>query len=274
MVTAILAFYHYFEREALLVLDESESLFNLSKEKMEKLKFEIVALPALPFLIISVVFFLVGVGAAIDQYNITRIGIKHIPFLIDFGLGSLFLFTFAFRIGRFIFQIRSLFAKLTYLDLYNLSSIYELPSLAAKAGLFYLPIWYINLLANINTALSAPIFLGVSVFGSIVPLAAFVFPIGALRRQLSLQKKEEIVQVSLQLKRAYEIVSTDFDQRKLAKMENLKAAIANLDSHRRYLESVSVWPWKQGTFRLTLTAVMLPILVWFLQQILNALLGF
>jgi hypothetical protein len=274
MVVSILAFYHYFEIEISNAIDESNALLNISSKKLSELKFKFVALPSAPFFIISIFFFLVGVGAGIDQYKLGDINLIHIPLLLDFGLGSMFLFSFAVRMGRFIFQIRNLFSEVITLDLFNLSSIYELPSLAAKAGLFYLVIFYPNLLPNLSTAIGNPIFFGVTGIASLLPLFAFVFPIGALSRQLLLQKKQEITRVSLQLKGAYEKVSVDFESNKLEEMEMTKATISNLNSHRQYLNNLSAWPWKQGTFRLTLTAVLLPIIVWIVQQILDRIIGF
>lgn len=273
MVTAILALYQHFEGEVGLAIEESKSLLGLLKEKMEKLSYEFAVFPAIPFLVFSIVFFLVGTAAALDEYRFTEVGFRHIPLLMDFGMGSVFLFTFALLLGRFILKIRNLFSELVNLDLYDLSSIYELPSVAAKAGLFYLPIWYVNLAFNLETAISAPIFLAVTSFASLIPMAAFLYPFGALSRRLAVQKKEEIAKVSLQLKQAYGQVSKDIDKGRLAKMADMQAAISNLNSHKDFLDSISAWPWKQGTFRLTLTAVFLPIVVWLMQQILDRVLG-
>jgi hypothetical protein len=274
IVVSMLAFYHYFEIEISNTIDESNALLNFSSKKLSELKFKFVTLPSVPFFMISLFFFLVGVGAGIDQYRFEGIKLIHIPLLLDLGLGSMFLFSFAFHMGRFILQVRNLFSKVITLDLFNLSSIYELPSLAAKAGLFYLVIFYPNLLSNLSTATGNPIFFIVTGLASLLPLFAFVFPIGALSRQMLLQKKQEITQVSLQLKRAYEKVSADFESNRLHEMEMTQAAISNLNSHRQYLEDLSAWPWKQGTFRLTLTAFLLPLIVWTVQQILDRFLAF
>lgn len=275
ITVATLAFYHYFEVEMAEALDQSKSLTKYSSEKLEKIKYEFINMPALPYLIASIFFALITIPAIFFEYGFTGVNLSNILVFVEWFLTAAVTFGFVLRLIRFILQIRRFYADLSDLSLYNLASIYELPNVAAQAGLVLFVLWYVNLPFTTNEFnASNPLIILTIVFISLVPLAAFGIPFGALNRRLVREKKEEINQVSLQIKAAFDKVDSDFEAGKLNNMENMEAVISNLMSKSKFLEAIPTWPWRQGTFRLTITAVLLPISVWLIQQLLDRLIQF
>lgn len=272
---AVLAFYHYFEIEIAEALDQSKSLTNYSAQEREKKSYELINFPALPFFVASIIFASISIPGVLFEYGFKEVNLSNLLVFVEWGLTGAISFGFILRLIRFIVQIRRFYSDLGEISLFNLGGIYELPSIAARGGLLLLILWYMNVPFNLNDfTLGNPFTIFAIWFVSFVPLAAFALPFGALNRRLVFEKNQKINQVSMEIEEAFEKVREDFKGGKLSEMSNMEATISNLLANRNYLESIPTWPWKQGTFRLTMTAVLLPIFVWLVQQILDRTLRF
>jgi hypothetical protein len=173
-------------------------------------------------------------------------------------------FGYIYRVVLLIVRIGRFYAGSINVSLYNLPPIYKLSTVSGKVGFFLLVLWYANIPLNLNkTILNSPLYLGITFLVSMVPLAAFLVPLGTVNRRLAREKSQKIVDVSQQIEIAFEKLEHAFDAERLSEMKDLEAAISNLVSKKQYIESIPTWPWRQGTFRVALTAVFLPLIVWF-----------
>ena len=59
------------------------------------------------------------------------------------------------------------------------------------------------------------------------------------------------------------------DRNELTRMDDLNKALASLEIERGALERVPTWPWERRTLRSLITAIVIPLLIWTIQAILQ-----
>jgi hypothetical protein len=56
-------------------------------------------------------------------------------------------------------------------------------------------------------------------------------------------------------------------------MDDLSKTISSLQIEQHLLEGIPTWPWRPETVRLLITALALPLGLWFIQYLLQRLMG-
>lgn len=272
-IVGILAIYYYLDDEIAEAVDQSRDISKLSDEQFARLKYELVVIPLWPHLAVSL---LAGAGAiqgAMQAYGFHSIQPSNVLLLAEWALGGGLFFGFAYRVIRLIVLSGRFYAGPLRLSLYNLPPIYELSGAVGKAALFQLLFTYPNVVFNVGS-LASPLNLGLVIFVSLAPFLAFLVPQAVLSRRLAREKTTLIVGVQQQLEAAFDRLRGKLERANLSGIEPLQAGIESLLSERRFIESIPTWPWRLGTFRIAVTAVLLPVFVWLIQQVLNRFLPF
>ena len=102
-----------------------------------------------------------------------------------------------------------------------------------------------------------------------LPLLALLFPYTVINRRLQNEKKAEIEAVSLQIQNVFLELEERVRAGELSDNISLKATIDNLNTKKEYVESIPTWPWRTGVFRVTFSAILLPIVVYIIQQLFD-----
>lgn len=275
LTVVILAFYYYFDAEIADAVDDSRKISGLPDEHFERLKHELVVIPFWPHSAVGVVFGWLGIQAPSIEEGFTRIEISNVLVLLEWAVAAMITFGFAFRVIRLIILTVRIYSGPVELNMYNLPSIYHLSSAVSKAGLFLLLVWYLNLPWKVNEFLHrSDLGLSSADAVSLVPLAAFLVPQLVLSRRMVREKERLLNDVSLRLQRTFNNLQDVIDAERFEAIDPLRGAIETLLTQRRYIEGIPIFPWRLGTFRVTVTAVVLPVVVWIIQQILDMVIGF
>lgn len=272
----ILAFYSYYDTELAEAVQQSRSISGLKDEEFARVKHQLVIIPLWPHMLIGLLASAASIQAGMVEEGFSEIRLSYIPALLGgWAIAAYTTFGFAFRVIRLITLSVNFYSSPIRINLYNLPPIYELSTAVSKAGLFLLLIWYFNLPFNINEFfLESPAVLATAVLVALVPLASFLIPQLILNRRLFRTKRDLAVDVSLQLESVFKKLKAEIEADRMEKVGPLQAAIDTLISEKRFIESIPTWPWRIGTFRVAVTAVILPVLVWLIQQVLDRFLVF
>ena len=92
-----------------------------------------------------------------------------------------------------------------------------------------------------------------------------------LRPNLS---NDEVAEVNNRIKKTFGLLESDFDNSQLDRMQKLGTTLSTLERQKTILESIPTWPWKPGIMRGFVSAMLLPIALWIIQQVLEGLLVF
>jgi hypothetical protein len=275
MSVSILTFSFYLNQEIGEAADASRGISGLSDTQFARTKHGLVTTPLWQELLVGLTFGIISIQAGMFDLGVEKLSLPLALYLLDWFLTASIIFSFAFRVISLIFLIGRFYAGPIQPDLFNLPPLRELSSTVGKAGLFLLLLWYISVPINMSEfVLESPTALSSVVVIALIPLAAFLIPQALLNRRIAREKTRLIVSVSSQLKSAFNRLEEEFDAQNLDEMDHLKAGIEALVTQRKFIEGIPTWPWRLGTFRLTVTAVFFPILVWLIQQILNRFIAF
>jgi hypothetical protein len=109
---------------------------------------------------------------------------------------------------------------------------------------------------------------------SLLAVAVFLLPLLGLH-QLLLREKERLqAEASSRLQAHIQELHQRIDARQLEDADAINKHMASLALERDILAKLPTWPWQPGTLNLILSAVFLPIVLWFLQQVLERWAGF
>lgn len=272
---AILAFYYYFDDWIADAVDDSRSISKLDDDQFAHLKHELVVIPRWSHLIVGIIAGGLAIQAAIFQYGFTQVNLRDVLVLLEWAITAFLTFGFVFRIIRLIAMIVRFYSGPIDFNLFNLPPLYELSSVVSRAGLFLLLLWYVNLPLNVNEfVLSSPVALGSALLVALLPFGAFIAPQVVLSRRLNRNKRELATEVSLQLQKTFTKLKEAVVDENLEKIELHRTTANALISELKYIDSIPTWPWRLGTFRIAITTVLLPVVVWLIQQLLDRFLQF
>lgn len=168
--------------------------------------------------------------------------------------------------------IRRTYGQAAKLDLFRANQLYAFSALTLRLGLGWLIINYAGALvypALLRNLLWAGIG-GVVFLGIVLAFVTTLFDIHARIRDVKAQHMEEIDQ---RLHSAFTDLHQRIDTGDTTKVAALRETMEALLVERGMVVKLPTWPWQPGTLVSFLTAVLLPLIVWGLQALLQRVLG-
>jgi hypothetical protein len=279
-IVYVVALVHLLDREAGRALDGMNALLTCDRAGYDVLHYQLTTIPARPTLWISAAGALVGLAAIVIERVATprafamlivpgpgRLLVEAWLVLTWFVFGGLFFHTYhQLRLISRIYTTRTRIDLDQYRPLFNFSRVSALTAI----GLLVLPYaWY----ATVPGLIQEPI--GI-VFGALFPafaVIAFVAPLAGVHRLLVDAKEHALAENAQGLKSLREELYRRSAARQLDLASELHDLLAALRSEREALERTSTWPWQSETVRTVVAAVILPLVLWFIQWLFDRLLA-
>jgi hypothetical protein len=95
-----------------------------------------------------------------------------------------------------------------------------------------------------------------------------------INRKLSEEKNRLHKQVTDRLVGALSRVHERYDHDNLVDIENLHHLVQTLSHERDLLRKIPTWPWQPGTFIAFISALLLPVTIFLIQELIRLLAGF
>jgi hypothetical protein len=86
-------------------------------------------------------------------------------------------------------------------------------------------------------------------------------------------KAERLDQVSLRIEATFTEMHECMDGGEIERLDDLNKVVATLETERETLRAIPTWPWQPETLRSLVSALLLPLLLWTIQYVLNVVLG-
>jgi hypothetical protein len=102
-----------------------------------------------------------------------------------------------------------------------------------------------------------------------VALACIVLPLRGIHRRLDAAKAELVDQTNSAMKKASAELYARVDRGEWSQTAGLDDTVSSLGRVREVVAQLPTWPWTAGLFRGFLTAILLPIVIWFLTRVLG-----
>jgi hypothetical protein len=271
-----LAFNHYLMRASKTAFDDFAPLLQAGSDELARRRFEFSHLPRWPTLLWALAGTAFGVFMTTYQSNVMLTFER--PILIEalsWIPSGLFLFEFIYRLIYQLGYVQRLYADIPELDILHMGSIHSLAGFSARAGVLILIFAYVNpSFLYAPNILSDPVFLAIGVSMSLLAIAAFSLPLLGIRGRLVSEKERVREEIAARIETARRKLQQGLDDENYAHVTEIRHAVRALLDLDAKVDSISVWPWSAGTLRGFLSAVLLPIFLWLLQQVLARALSF
>lgn len=100
----------------------------------------------------------------------------------------------------------------------------------------------------------------------------FVAPLVGMQRRIAAEKTRLLAECGQRMKTLIAELHVSVDGRDLSSSGHLNESLASLVIERTEIERISTWPWRSTTFGAFLTAIVVPVAVWFITRVLDRLL--
>ncbi|MBM3120680.1 MAG: hypothetical protein FJZ97_00675 [Chloroflexi bacterium] len=255
---------------------------------LEELRYRLTTLPPRPTLWASLAGVLLGVVIPLLVFRIPGTTAHSLAAAFVWGRMStepgamaVFLIWMAFSeavAGVFIYhsihqlrEISRIYLTFTRVNLYRLQPLYafSVPAALTAGGLIlYNYAWF----AVGPEFLNQPISIALGVFFATAAAVIFAWPLLGIHRRLVAEKRLALAESARRFEAAAAELHQRVDKKSLIKMDDLNKTLASLELERAALQRIPTWPWDAGTPRGLAVTLVLPLVIWLAQYLLQRLL--
>jgi hypothetical protein len=175
-----------------------------------------------------------------------------------------------------IMVIRELFAQHTQADIFNQEPLYAFSGITGRtAAILILNSygWILGLTQSGVLERNPASAVGTNVFFAAFSLFIFAWPLWGAHQLLADAKREALSSNASHMRKALDALHNKVKTEQVENLGDWQNALAALDLERRRIEEAPTWPWRPEALRGLLAALVVPILVWFTQYLLERVLG-
>ena len=118
---------------------------------------------------------------------------------------------------------------------------------------------------------SQPVSLAVTLLFVLIAMVVFALPLWSAHELLVAEKGRLQAEAALRVEKAVQGLHSRIDKDELGDAPNFSGAMTGLEIEQRMLAGQPTWPWSTELLRTLASAVMLPVLLWVLERLLEHL---
>jgi hypothetical protein len=171
--------------------------------------------------------------------------------------------------------IRELSANYTNADPYHPEPLYAFSGITSRTAAILMAVSYgwILLLLQSGWMQTNPFSgLSVNIFFVVFGLFIFIWPLWGAHQLLVEAKEDALAANAILLQTVIKEPYAKVEQRYVAALDDWHKGLRALEIERTRIESLATWPWRPEALRGLIAALIVPILVWFTQYLLDRLL--
>ena len=168
---------------------------------------------------------------------------------------------------RRLFLVARIYARHTEVNLFKQGPLYALSRLTAQTTIGAVLVVYA--IASVPSYMTQPVG-GITVaLIALLAAASFLLPLLRVHSILGSEKERLLDGIANRLHNAGEELHRRIDLGTYRGMDERHKALAGLEIERNMIASMPTWPWQPETLRWVLAAMILPVLIWVIQLLLQ-----
>ncbi len=266
---------HYIQNAAEEALLRFRPALDIGQKEFEEIRFRFVHFSARPALIWSALSIVFTFAGLFGPSQILSSHFTATPFTsIVTGLlvfGAPFAFGFFYFVFRSLIWVNRLYQRVKRINLFNLEPLYVLSRLTSRIGIIFLVYLVLNqLTTNAWGSQETGDAIGIFYlfFNGLIAVLAFVVPLWGMHVRLGAEKEQVSDENNRRLEDAFWELQRRMDKGKLNDIAQFRNGISALMDFRNEIKKIPTWPWDAGTLRTFVTALLVPMSVWIVQQVL------
>jgi hypothetical protein len=281
----MLAVISYLNGIAEKALQKTRPALSVNDAEYARLHYELTVTPARPMLLANIVGVL-GITAGwlfffdLTFLQLAKIGLTPASKVVDITVTYANLIALSALIYHTIHQlrhVRRIYATYMEVDLFQISPLYAFSALTVRSAVAVIIPNYATLAALlvVSPALASnPLPVAVTVITFLTSIMIFVWPLLDLHNQMRVEKQQMLDENAGKMKTSFKETRRSLETGEFGDTSSLKDIVETLVAERTVLEKMPTWPWQATTVRGFSTALLLPILLWLMQRVLERLLNF
>jgi hypothetical protein len=273
----VLALVPFLDRRASRAFASLRPALKADEQQVAGLHDELTTLPALPTLLFSLIIvagaLLLQLRGDPESFDAVAGGPVSGVLLrvVYYGLWWVFC-TLIFHTIHQLRVINRIYTNYVQINPFRLGPLYAFSGVTAftAVGMTIPP--YAWMVGNPDV-LQDLVALGIISAITVLAVFAFVWPLLGGRRLLAEEKGRKLDECSQRLEKTLADLHARVDKGELEGIGTLNSAITTLQTERDLLNGVSTWPWQPETVRLLVTALLLPLVLWIVQYLLQHFVG-
>ncbi len=267
----IVAAWHYLRNAGSQALAKFRPALDIGDAEFNTLKIRFTNLSARTGWIVTAIalsVFLIAVPSSKEFvgplfFSPTTIYLTYFVLLFAFPMNSAFFFV----VIRSLFNISRIYDQVKRINLYNLTPLYALSAFTSRVGMIFV----VFVLINFATAslYGGGFTLFYLVLFALCAVLVFVLPLLGIHQRL-VEKKEKLQsEAGERVHAAFNRLNKEQAAGKLKDIGNTRQMVDAMIRQREYIQGVHTWPWDTATLRTFITALLVPMTVWIVQQFLQ-----
>lgn len=272
----ILALLHFAIRASGPLLDNYRTNLAVNSEEFQRLRYEFTSIPFIAGTLFLLLGLVIGSLVAINLIpNSPEIARAFSLLFIFLWAGSLGLGLMSgYFVIRQLVLINHFFVLTKQVRFSNLEPIYAFSRYTAVIGFGTFMISFLNsfllLPSNLQNVFSST----VAYIFVIFALAIFYLPLGGINKRLVAEKKRMLKDVNGRMEKMFARIHRAEEKETYKEATSMRNLLAALNDEKTWVESVSTWPWRRGTFTTLLSALLLPAILSLVNRVVARFLGF
>lgn len=179
-------------------------------------------------------------------------------------------------VGFFCMVVRSLvwigklYRMVTQINLFNLTTLYAFSSLTMRIAMIFVAFLFINIIGaplHAGTQNQATTLFYSFLHGTLA-IMVFLLPLLGIHARLVTAKEQATARNNHLINKGFAELQRKVERGSIQQINRMRAANSALLEYRQELNKISTWPWDPSTLRTFITALLLPMTTWVVQQIL------
>jgi hypothetical protein len=276
LIWGTLAIMTWLDDTARKALHRFSPLLDIHPETLQRLEYEFTTMPPRGLVFRTILWTsLYVIFLASVYFPVVVPRLHSAPPTVAYSLVEGF---FAFNCGLFYHTTRQLSlvnrtVKLVkHFDLFRLDSVYAFSHFTARTGAALLLLASL-ILVVVPFQLSPAPLLAFQITGIVSALTAFALPLWVVHERLDREKRSMVAAHDERIKSTLARLHHALDQDQLGNVSQLNDVLDGLDKEGGILGKIRTWPWSTGTLTGFLSAIVLPIVLFFAQLAIQKWLG-
>jgi hypothetical protein len=278
VISFFLALFYYLDKWAGSALEKLKPELTVTKDGYLGLQFRITTLPmgltilaSLILLALNFLTELITEPYLPDMMTNFPISANLMRFIY---LGCWVLFgAFMYHTIHQLMMISNIYTNHTDINLFRMRPLYAFSNLSAFTAGSFAVIIYGFIAVNPSFQLNDPVLLVWILIFIISAVVTFIWPQLGMHRLQVAEQERLLNEAYKRMEQTISRLHQQLDEGELNEMEDLNFAIASLDIEVNSLKRVRTWPWEPETLQILITALALPLGLWFIQLIIENLFG-
>ena len=268
----------YVERVAAASFDAFRPALTLPADESARLRYALIVVPARPALVITILAAALTAADIAFSGNASYIGLPLPMLVLSFLMQSIYvsvMFQLVYRLIRQMGLVRRTLAISVAIDIFRPGHLNAFAALTSRPGAVLT-----LLVASSIVIVPLPSDLGGYLLGwapyTVVPpliaAIAFVVPLTGVHAALVEQKERLQDAAQVRVQAALSGMAREVDAGDLSRADAWSKTLGNLEAERTILAKLPTWPWLTSTLRGFVSAILLSMALFLVQQALSRLL--